>query len=191
MDIINLNANFYYDTTSRSCLRRKTDCLCGKYNNILKHKIGDEVGYLGNHGYYSVAVGCTPFLAHRVVWQLFNGDIPKNHHIDHIDGIKTNNRIENLRCITRDKNMRNCNQSVNNSSGVTGVNFKVNTRSNGNSNQYWVASWQDLLGKRREKNFSVTKLGYDEAFRLACEYREKMILALNAQGVGYTERHGK
>jgi hypothetical protein len=38
--------------------------------------------------------------------------------------------------------------------------------------------------------FSISKLGNDEAFRQACEYRAKMIAELNEQGANYTERHG-
>lgn len=185
-----LEDHFYYDTTSYSCVRRKNNCWCGKGNKILKHIAGESVGYLGTHGYYSAGIGNMKYLLHRVVWQLFYGDIPDGFHIDHIDGDKTNNKIENLRCIPREKNIRNCRKSVNNTSGVTGVNLKTTTRKNGKSNSYWVASWQTHQ-KRLEKNFSVTKHGYDEAFRLACEWRQKMILELNAQGAGYTERHGK
>ena len=32
---------------------------------------------------------------------------------------------------------------------------------------------------------------YDEAFRLACEHREKMIMELNDRGAGYSPTHGK
>jgi hypothetical protein len=33
---------------------------------------------------------------HREVWSFYNGDIPKGHHIHHIDGDVTNNDISNL-----------------------------------------------------------------------------------------------
>lgn len=40
---------------------------------------------------------------HRLAWYLYYGELPKNQ-IDHIDGDKTNNRIENLRDVTHQVN---------------------------------------------------------------------------------------
>ena len=37
----------------------------------------------------------------RVVWEMFNGEIPPDHCIIHLDGNKYNNKIENLRMIER------------------------------------------------------------------------------------------
>lgn len=37
--------------------------------------------------------------AHTWVWINSKGDIPKGHHIHHIDGDKSNNCIENLECL--------------------------------------------------------------------------------------------
>lgn len=40
------------------------------------------------------------------------------------------------------------------------------------------------------KTFSISKYGEKESFRLACEYRSKMIESLNANGAGYASTHG-
>lgn len=37
---------------------------------------------------------------HRCVWEKYNGTIPKGYHIHHINKIKTDNRIENLLCLS-------------------------------------------------------------------------------------------
>ena len=44
---------------------------------------------------------------HRLVWETFNGEIPEGMEIDHINTIKTDNRLENLRCVTHKENCNN------------------------------------------------------------------------------------
>lgn len=47
------------------------------------------------------------FFRHRVIWYYFNGEIPEGTEIDHINGIKDDNRLENLRCVSHSENMNN------------------------------------------------------------------------------------
>lgn len=37
---------------------------------------------------------------HRYVWEFYNGDIPDNYEIHHIDEDKANNNISNLQCVS-------------------------------------------------------------------------------------------
>lgn len=57
--------------------------------------------------------------AHRVVWYLHNGLIPEGMEIDHINRDRLDNRIENLRLVTRAGNCHNTNS--------VGVYFDANT----------------------------------------------------------------
>nr|WP_283956499.1 HNH endonuclease signature motif containing protein [Escherichia coli] len=50
-------------------------------------------------------------------------EIPNGHEIDHIDGDKKNNNIDNLRAVSRAVNSRNKRKLTGNTSGVTGVDF--------------------------------------------------------------------
>ena len=60
----------------------------------------------------------------RVIWEGVFGKIPDNHEIDHIDGDSTNNRIYNLRCVTKSENMKNRAMHSNVKTGIMGVQWK-------------------------------------------------------------------
>ena len=57
--------------------------------------------------YLTSGRGRVPQRAHRVIWETEVGKIPSGYHIDHINGIKDDNRLENLRLATNQENSRN------------------------------------------------------------------------------------
>ena len=44
---------------------------------------------------------------HRLVYETFNGEIPDGMEIDHINTVKDDNSLENLRCVTHAENLGN------------------------------------------------------------------------------------
>lgn len=188
----NFEELYYYSETSPSFLRRKTTWASGKNLHIIKALPDDPAGHLtlGRCTYWNVKCGNTSYKAHRVIWELFNGVIPGGMQIDHFDGNSLNNNINNLRMVTNKTNARSQKFRSTNTSKVCGVGLLVNKKKSG-ENRYWKAQWNDLDGKRTAKCFSIATYGDEDAFRLACAYREKMIAELNAQGAGYTDTHGK
>jgi hypothetical protein len=70
-------------------------------------------------GYRRICINKTNYLTHRLVYMMHFGKLPK--YLDHINGIRTDNRIENLREATHSQNQ--CNRIYNGKSkaGVKGL----------------------------------------------------------------------
>ena len=65
-------------------------------------KIGNGIRAGGNDsiGYRIVSIFGKPHKEHRLVWIYHNGNIPEGMQIDHINRIRNDNRIQNLRLAT-------------------------------------------------------------------------------------------
>jgi len=84
-------------------------------------KAGDIAGTLKSHGYLCVGINYNSYRAHRLIFLMHKGYLPKT--IDHIDGDKLDNRIENLRAATVGQNQHNRKTNANNTSGYKGVSW--------------------------------------------------------------------
>ena len=118
-------------------------------------------------GYYVGKFLGVHLKAHRVVWFLCTKSWP-SLEIDHINGDRSNNCIENLREVNPSLNSKNRTKRSDNKSGVTGV------------------SWSTSRGKWKSKIGNIT-LGYFKDFDEAVLVRLK---ALN-ESPEYTTRHGE
>jgi hypothetical protein len=58
-------------------------------------------------GYVRVKYNGKTCSVHRLVWEHVHGPIPDGMHIDHINGVKSDNRIANLRLVTPSQNAQN------------------------------------------------------------------------------------
>ena len=74
-------------------------------------------------GYLSVRVHGRLYQVHRVVMLMCYGFYGEGLEVDHINHVKNDNRLVNLRFVTHGGNMRNQSVSSKNTSGVTGVYF--------------------------------------------------------------------
>lgn len=67
---------------------------------------GDRAGHKGPKGYTMVRLFNFVYFEHRIIWLLFSGKWPQKH-IDHINGVRSDNRIGNLREANNSQNMQN------------------------------------------------------------------------------------
>lgn len=180
-DKIDWNSLVYYDETSPTALRWKVVRMAGSKGRALT-----SVGGIAGTRTGKRSVLCldgTNYYVQIIVYTVCKGSVPEGLVVDHLDRNCLNNAIWNLEVKDDPTNNRNMKKNSRNTSGVTGVSLMVK-----GIHSYWVAYWVDI--KLRAKCFNIVKLGYDEAFNMACQYRAKMIAELNAQGAGYTADHG-
>ena len=99
-------------------------------------KVGSVAGnsYGNNNSYTTIVLLKHRWYAHRLAWLYMFGELPPEM-IDHVNGLRVDNRISNLRLATNTDNQRNKGLSSHNSSGVNGVYFNK-----GGSIKKWRAS---------------------------------------------------
>lgn len=120
-------------------------------------------------GYLSGRIKRSTCKAHRIIWALMTGADPLGF-VDHINGVRTDNRWANLRAVTRFQNAQNVPRMRSNKSGVMGVRLAPYLR------------WQAYIrfeGKQRH-------LGYFDTFDDAVAARLKAEMDL-----GFHRNHGR
>lgn len=134
-------------------------------------KRGDIVGCKSkNSGYVVTMLNNKPYRLHRLVWLFIHGEEPSDD-IDHINGNRSDNRIENLRCAGLTENNRNLSRSTRNKSGFIGVCFCKKRK-----------LWRATIGV----NSKSVHIGYFETLKDACYARKQVELDL-----GYHVNHGR
>jgi hypothetical protein len=83
---------------------------------------GSFAGTVHKTGYVFIGYNKKLYLAHRIAYFMSTGIDPGPLTIDHINGERADNRLDNLRLATHEENSRNRNGTQsNNTSGVRGV----------------------------------------------------------------------
>lgn len=81
---------------------------------------GSLAGWICSTGYRVVKIDWKQYYAHRLIFAHHHGRWPADQ-LDHIDGDRLNNRIQNLREVSNAENCRNQRMAISNTSGITGV----------------------------------------------------------------------
>ncbi|ABK00200.1 HNH endonuclease [Xanthomonas phage Xop411] len=82
--------------------------------------VGSVAGHIHSRGYIHVKVHGKLYKAHRLAWLISTGAWPSKQ-LDHINGQRDDNRIENLRECTKAENQQNQGKRSDNTSGIQGV----------------------------------------------------------------------
>jgi hypothetical protein len=134
-------------------------------------RAGSIAGSLYKSGYLRIAIDGITYRGHRLAWLYMTGEWPKEE-IDHIKGIRDDNRWGKLRDATTVENRRNVKRQKNNSSGFKGVHWHVRKKK-------WVA--RIAIEKRRlHIGMYDSKEAAYEAYKNAAKANF---------GEFYTERH--
>lgn len=109
---------------------------------------------LTSNGYLQCTLFRKRFYIHRLVYEAWIGNIPNGYDIDHINGIKTDNRVSNLRAVPRSENLKH-----NYELGFRGSNY-IHTFSDKERNLIMI--------DHKEKGLSIKKIslkyGYSRYF---------------------------
>lgn len=186
MELAEIFETFYYDSLSKTSLRWNVDKFTGGHGKTHSVKKHSEAGCINTQGYGEVKHKGSSYKCHRLVYSLLHNEtVNSSTQIDHLDGNRLNNSIENLRLSSAKENARNKKVRTDSVTGINGISIT----SNGQGNYYTRAIWTELDGTDKWKTFSHKIHGEDAATELAKEWRNENIERLQKAGAGYTERH--
>jgi hypothetical protein len=120
-------------------------------------------------GYIYGNVGGRVFAAHRLIWLWMTGEWPDQ--VDHINGMRNDNRWCNLRNVDRSANMKNASMRTDNTSGFVGV--------------YYVKRSGKWIAKLVANGVAIHIGTFDSPEKAAEARAEKQL------SFGFTERHGE
>lgn len=132
------------------------------------HRAGTIVGFLSNDGYVRINIRAKGqiFFAHRLAWLFAHGEWPGGQ-IDHINGVKTDNRLANLRVVSNRGNQQN--QQRHRDGEFVGVRFRIG-----------AGNWQATI---RDQGVRFHLGTFQTAAEAALTYQ----LALKDLQLGYAE----
>lgn len=105
---------FYFDENTGEFLNKRK-------RNSNGAMPGTKAGYVCKNGYVNIKINRRSYLAHRLAW-LYHYGVWPNEQIDHINHLRSDNRIANLRDVSPSENRQNLIWAhKNNLCGVLGV----------------------------------------------------------------------
>lgn len=116
---------------------------------------GSICGFIDKKGYRRIKIRGTAYYAHRIIWKKATGEDP--NEIDHKNGIKDDNRIENLRSVTRKEQVLNS-KKINTNTGYKGITYRPERQKQfcAKVSRDGKTAWKSFYSLKEAKEF-VTK----------------------------------
>ena len=111
-----------------------------------ERKRSPTFGFTSEEGYILGTIDRVQYFAHRLIWKLTYGEDPDC--VDHINGDRADNRLENLRNVNSLVNARNRIRHKNNATGTMGVVFEPNK---GQWKRELPGKWRARIGVEGKK----------------------------------------
>jgi len=87
----------------------------------INRQMDKSCGTLHHNGYLYLRIDGRLYTLHRIIWKMATGREP--NYLDHINGCRVDNRLSNLREVSRNQNNRSIGLTKANRSGYIGVRF--------------------------------------------------------------------
>lgn len=115
-------------------------------------------------GYRNISLFGRTYLEHQLIWFMCNGVWPKGQ-IDHINQIRDDNRIVNLRDVSKADNARNRSRNPNSKLGEHGIWFNIRTNKyvaeiTLNGKKVYQKSFDDIDVAINERRIKSLELGF-------------------------------
>ena len=122
-DLATIDANYGHPIEHQLRLRKTPSCSIAELRERITYEpdtgivrwrtalsartvVGAKVGWANNQGYLKFKIGTTPYFLSRAIWAYVYGYWP-SRLVDHKNGVRTDNRLTNLRLATNTQNARN------------------------------------------------------------------------------------
>ena len=131
-----------------------------KRNGVKK---GAIAGWVNSGGHIQITIKGTHHYAHRLAWLYVHDEHPSGQ-IDHVNRVKSDNRISNLRDVTHTINQWNVGLKNTNSSGYKGVSYA-----------YRQKKWKAAISSAKKYNhigYYETKERAYVAYKIAAHFRD-------------------
>ena len=126
-------------------------------------------GHITPQGYIRTYVSGKRCMTHRIVWALHTGHWPEDQ-IDHINGIRSDNRPCNLREASNSSNAKNKGMCVRNTSGKKGVSWVPH-----------LGKWKSEITVDKKRKYLGVYTDINDAAKAYDEAADKLFLEFRRQ----------
>ena len=145
----------------------KIDRRCKRKEQItVWREVTNKINTSKGVGYCRVSFGYRDIAYHVLLWMLYyDKNIPEGFELDHINGDRVDNRIENLRLVTHRKNQQN--RIEHREGKIVGASWRKDLQK--------YHSTIRIKGKDVHLGYFNTEIEAHRAYKIACKYTDQYV----------------